>query len=179
MRRFADAVEEDLHRFLRLPDGDLLADKAVGHAVIVLVKGDMIVRVHARLLPLGKLVGLSRQRRQGRFVQAFKQLPPRLSQMVHRTAIQLLQEFPDSLVRFRQAKEGLVAQPGQNPALDHLHAHLHFGFIFGLSRSCWYDSHLVVTGKLLVAGVDVRLVAVRALDPCFEIVRYEHLGHAP
>jgi hypothetical protein len=116
------AVMKDLHRFLRPADVNFLPDERPGHAVKVLVELDVIVDVDARLFPVRELVGLSRQRGQLRFVQALEEFSPRLPQMAHRAAVQFLQQLADGPVQFCQTEEGMVAQPGQNPAFHHLYA---------------------------------------------------------
>jgi len=65
----AVATEEHFHGPQGQADLDLLADKAVGDAVVVVVHLDVVVDVHPGLIPLGELVASAREGPQGRPVQ--------------------------------------------------------------------------------------------------------------
>ena len=60
-----------------------------------------------------------------------------------------------------ERKEGLVAQPGQDPPLRDLHSDLDLRFVARLSRSDRYDRRAVVPANLDVPAVDRRFVATR------------------
>src|ERR1700676_4592209 len=49
---YALALIEDLHRPTRAADFDLLADKLIRRAVVMTIKFDVIIQIHARLVPL-------------------------------------------------------------------------------------------------------------------------------
>ncbi len=168
------ALVEDFDRLFGGPDVHFLAAQGIGHAVEVLFKEDVVVDVDPGLLPAGKLVGRFRQGRQGGLVHLGEQFPARLAQMLHLPLVEFHQQFGNGLVELRQAEEGPVPQAGQDPALDHLHPHFHFGLVPWFAHPGWDHRHPVVPGKFLVGGVQVRLVQVRARHPRFEIVRHHH-----
>ena len=64
----------------------------------------------------------------------------------------------------------MVAQSGQYPALHYQHSHLGFGFIARPVGAGRQDGHLVVLGPLLVAGVEVRIVAADRTDPATQVI---------
>lgn len=68
-----------------------------------------------------------------------------------------------------------MAQGGEDPALDHLHAGL--GLVARLTGPCWYHRHAVVLGQVAVAGVDVRLVAMGLAHRSAQVVRHHDLWH--
>ena len=75
-RRHALAAEENLNGPQGDPCLDLLMQEIVGNAVIMFGDLDMIVEAHPAALPLGILVRLVRQGRQGRAIELLKQLAP-------------------------------------------------------------------------------------------------------
>ena len=64
----------------------------------------------------------------------------------------------------------MVAQPGQDPALHYQHGHLGFGFIARPVGAGRQDGHLVVLGPLLVAGIEVRIIATRRTHPTAQVI---------
>lgn len=76
MRGDALAAQEALDGFQRDPCLDLFMHEVVRHAVVMLVKLDMIFEVHPTALPLSVLVGFVGQWSQCRSVKLLEQLAP-------------------------------------------------------------------------------------------------------
>lgn len=91
-------------------------------------------------------------------------------QAVERALVEFVQQGLDALVELGKREEGLMAQAGQDPALDDLHSHLSLGFVLGLVRANWHHRHLIVLGQLLVAGVELGLVSASLADTALEVV---------
>ncbi len=72
----------------------------------------------------------------------------------------------------------MVAQPGQDPALDDLHADLGLGLVPGLVGPCRHHGELIVLGQLLVAGIELRIVAAGLGDAAFQVVGDDDGGGA-
>ena len=64
----------------------------------------------------------------------------------------------------------MVAQSGQDPALHYQHSHLGFGFIARPVGAGRQDGHLVVLGPLLVAGIEVRIIAAGRTDATAQVI---------
>lgn len=67
-----------------------------------------------------------------------------------------------------------MAQCGEDPALDHLHADL----VARLARPRRHHRHTIVLGQVAVAEVDVQLVAVRLAHCTAQVVRHHYLWHS-
>ena len=68
-----DAMVEDFDGRDRQADLDLLFHEAIGDAVVVVVRADMVVEIDAGLVPLGILIARGGQGIEGGLVQVFKQ----------------------------------------------------------------------------------------------------------
>ena len=170
-------VVKDLDGGLGGTHVDLFVDEGVGDAVVVLFELDVVVDVDAGFLPDGEFVGLFRKRLEGRLVQLFEELAAGATEVFHRPGVEFVEQLADGLVQIGQAEEGVVAQTGQDPALDHLDAHFRLGLVFGLANAGGDDGRAVVFGQVLVGGIQIGLVAAGVFDPGFEIVRDDDLGH--
>ncbi|MCY1369081.1 hypothetical protein D9M69_561000 [compost metagenome] len=136
---------------------------------------DVVVDMHPRLLPLGIDVGLFRQRAQHGPIQGLEGRVPGARQLAKRSAVEPLQQHGDGAVEFIQGKELAVAQGGEDPALDHLHADLGLGLVAWFAGSRRHHRHAVVLGQVTVAGVDVRLVAMALAHRAAQVVRHHDL----
>jgi hypothetical protein len=121
------APVEQLDRALGDARLDLLAQQAVRHRVIMAVDIDVVVESDAALAPLGVDVGLDRQSGERRPVELVEQLAATDAEPAHRPAVELAEQLHDGGIELGQREEALVAQAGQDPALDHLHADLDLG----------------------------------------------------
>ena len=71
-----------------------------------------------------------------------------------------------------------MAQPRQNPALDHLHGDLHLGFVAWLGRARRHHGQAVVGREFFEQAVRGGLVAVGTGHECARLVRHQQAGHA-
>jgi hypothetical protein len=117
-------TEQDLDHALGQADIDLLAHVDMGHAVVVALDLDVVVDVDPGLLPGRQLVRPLRKRPERRPVQLLEQRAARARQLLERPLVQQLEEPADLAVQLPQAEERLLAEPGQDPALDDLNARL-------------------------------------------------------
>ena len=99
-------------------------------------------------------------------------------QLLERALVQVHQQGGNRPVELGQAEEGLVAQPGQNPALDHLHGDLHLGFVAWLGRARGHHGQAVVRREFFEQAVRGGLVAVGAGHEGARLVRHQQAGHA-
>jgi len=167
----------DLYGPLGDAQGDFLVDQGVRRRVEVLVVFDVVIDVDPAGLQAGEFIGCRRQGLQGRAIDRFVQLPAGLLQVLHRAAVEFLQQLADGPVQVDQIEKGLVAQPGQDPTLHDLHANFRFGFIPRTADSGRDDGKAVVLGQLLVAGVQVWLVSAGMLYPAFQVIGHHHQRH--
>lgn len=156
-----------------------LAGQAVGHGVVVALGAqlDVVVDVHLRPPPGGELIARRRQRPQRRAVELLEQAGPAPGQALERPGVHPLGEAGDLDVGLGQAPKALVAHPGHDPALGQQYAGLDLGFVAGLVAARRDHGHAVVGGHVLVGGVDVGLIAVRAGHPRAQVVAH-HDGRA-
>ena len=99
------------------PDIQRLVHQGGGDAVVVAFDLHMRIDIHPRRPPLGIDVGLGRQRLQRGPIHRVELRLPTAREFFEGTAIQPVQTGGDRRVELRQTEEGLMAQPGQDPAL--------------------------------------------------------------
>src|SRR5215510_7268879 len=119
------------------------------HAVVVAVDLDVIVNVDTCFLPFSIFVSLRGQWFENRPFNRFKLRMTRAGQFFERLMIELLDQWFDGSVEFRQSEESQLPQSSQNPALNNLNADFDLGFV---PRFSW-------------AG-----------RQCCRVVMFEHLG---
>ncbi|RCW50856.1 hypothetical protein DFP97_10248 [Paenibacillus prosopidis] len=66
------AFMEHLHNGFRDPDIYFLLNQCVGHAVVDVLNGDMVINVDSRSPPECKFIRFRRKRPKGRLVQLFE-----------------------------------------------------------------------------------------------------------
>ena len=172
------AAMEHLDGGLRGPRLDHLADQPGRHGVEVPVDLDVIIRRDAGAPPFGILVGLGRQRHQGRPVDGLEELPAAGAELAHQPGVEFIDQLADRHVQLGQREEAPVAQPRQDQALDDQHGDLDLGLVARLARPRRQDGRAVMGGEVLVGAVDARLVAAGGRDPGLEIVADDRLRHA-
>ena len=150
---------------LERPSGEVMGD-----AVEVPVDLDMVVEAGAAAPPLGILVGLGRQGQERGPLDLLEQVAPADADLAHGAPVQLGQERSDRAGQLDQGEEAAVAEPGQNPTLDHLHRDLDLGFVTGLAHAGRQDGGAEVAGHLLVGRVDPGLVATAPADAGLQVV---------
>src|SRR3954452_17649137 len=95
-----------------------MADQLIGNAVIMPVDLDVIIDVGANAFPLGYLIAFPGQRLQCRPVQFGEQRGPRAVPFSKAAMIQALEQLCNRLVDLGHRRESLMAESGDNPALD-------------------------------------------------------------
>ena len=85
--------------------------------------------VHAALLERGDLIPAGRQCAQRWLVQPFEPFTAVAIELPERALVQLRDELANCLVQFGEAEEAVIAQPGENPALDDLYADFDLGLL--------------------------------------------------
>ena len=71
--------------------------------------------------PFGVLIGLVRQRHQGRPIDGLEELPAAGAELAHQAGIEFIDQRADRRVQLGEREEAPVAQPRQDPALDDQH----------------------------------------------------------
>ncbi len=131
VRGDALAVVEEFHRHHRETRIHRLVDERVRHRVVVVVDLDVIVDVDAAALPVGVDEALGGQRPQRGPVEPLKQSAAAGAVDAHRALVQVVEQLGDTDVEGGEREEGLVAEPGQDPALGDLHRHLDLRLVPG------------------------------------------------
>ena len=126
------------------------------HRVQAIAEGDVVVDVDRRLLPLGQLVGVRRQRQQRRTLDRLEELETALAVLPHAAAVQVGETLSDGFVERRERVEYSVAQSREHPALHDLYSDLHLGF----RKGCRLQG--IRTLRLKLSG---SAVACSALQP--------------
>ena len=119
----ARSAIEDFHAAGRGAHLDLLMYERLGHAVEVILDGDVIVDVHARLAVASELVAADRQRLESRTIELLVGGEARARQAFERSGIQIQQQIRDGAIHIGKGCEHAVTQPRQDPALYDLHRH--------------------------------------------------------
>src|SRR5260370_40571950 len=86
-------------------------------------------------------------------MELVEQLTATDAEVAHRPAIEVAEQRADRAVQFGQREEALVAQAGEDPALDHLHADLDLGLVARPTWSRRQDRRAAVPGEVLVGRV--------------------------
>ena len=129
MARDPLAVVEDLDGLVGDADIDEFADQAVRRGIPMTIDLDMIVGRDAATLPAGKDIGLVRQRRQPGAIDLGEQIGAAGAEATHLAGVEVDDQSPNSGIEFRQGKETLIAQAGENPSLRDLHGDLHLRLV--------------------------------------------------
>ena len=135
MARHTDPFVEEFHHPGTHAHLELLLDEGIGHRRVVAFDFHVIINVDASPFPLGIFIGLGRQRLQGRAVERLKKTLSRAGQFLEGAGIEGRQELADRRVDLGEREEGVVPQPGHNPALDHLHPDFDLSLVPGLGSA--------------------------------------------
>ncbi len=90
---------------------------------------DVIVGRDAATLPARKDVGLVRQRSQLDAIDLGEQFGAAGAEATHLAGVEFDDQYANGGIEFRQGKEALIAQPGQDPALRYLHGDLNLRLV--------------------------------------------------
>jgi len=157
---------------------ELLTDQPMRHRVVMAVDVDMVVEPNPAQTPLGIFVGLRRQGLQRRAVELEEQIAAADTQAPHRTGIKIGDQLADRLVQLGEREEAAIAQPCQNPALDHQHADLDLRLVARAPRPCRQDRGAVMGRQIEIGAVETRLVPVGAGDPDLRVIGDQLRRHA-
>ena len=140
---------------------DLLTNKCMRHAVIVVFVFDVVIDIDAHPLPFGEHERGIRKRPQVGCVEQFEGFPAAAGQFFEWAVVQRRQQFSDSSIEFSDREEAPVTKPGQYPALDHLNADFDLGLVLRLSGSGWQNHRAVIIGEFSGRPIERRFVAIR------------------
>ena len=107
-----------------------------------------------------------------------EQFGPAGAEAAHLAGVEFDDQPADSGIEFRQGKEALVAQAGQDPALGDLDCDLDLGLVLWPPRSCRQDRGAVMAGHLSIGAVDPGIVAIGVGHGGLEIIADHELRHA-
>ena len=99
--------------------------------------------------------------------------------MLHLSLVEFGKQGGHRLVQLGQAEEFVVPQSSQDPALDNLYPGLDFSFVARFAYPCRHHCDSIVPGKILVSGVQVWLIQVRAGHARLQIVRHQYFRYTP
>lgn len=173
----AGAAMEHLDAGFGGPHLDNLADHAGWHRVEVSLNFNMVIRCHTGTTPFGVLIGLGRQRHQGRTIDGVEELAAAGTELAHQAGVEFVDQDADRNVQLAEREEAPVAQPRQNPSLDDKNRRLHLGLIARLAGPRRHNGGAVMGGKILVGPVDTWLVAAHHRHLGLQIVADERLRH--
>ena len=175
----AGAAIEHLDGSLGSPHLDDLTDHAGWNRVKVSRDFDVVIRRHAGTTPLGILIGLGRQRHQGRPIDGVEELAAAGAELAHQAGVELVDQDADRDVQLGEREEAPIAQPRQNPSLDDKNRRLDLGFIARLAWPCRHDGGAVMGREILVSPVNPWLVAARCVTPAFRLSQMSAFGTPP
>lgn len=112
------AIVEDLDRAAADSHLHRLTRQYVGDAVVVAKHIDVVIDVHARLLPLRVFVTGLGQRREGGAVQRLEETAAGAVDLLEAPIVEKVQETANLPVQLGEGEEGLIPQACQDPALD-------------------------------------------------------------
>ena len=83
-----------------------LVHQLVGHTIIMPEQLYMIIDIHLGALPFGEGIAGPRQGQEGRFIDLLKPGQAAAGKLLEGTLVHLIEQSPDGLVQFLQAKKG-------------------------------------------------------------------------
>ena len=85
--------------------------------------------------------------------------------------IEPVEQFRDGLIESGQTEEHALPQSGQYPALHQKHTGFDFGFIPWFFHTCRNNGHAVMSGHVLIGGIQIRLIPAGMKDRGFTVIR--------
>jgi hypothetical protein len=144
----------------------------------VVIDVDVVVDRDSRELPLPVDEPRGGKRFQRRPIESLEEVAAALTVRPHRAVVEIVEELGDPLVQRADCEEGLVSEPGEDPALDDQHARFDLGLVPRTGGSRRQDCCPVVAGKLLVRPLDPGLVTTREGDRRLQLVGDYERGDA-
>ena len=172
------AAVEQLDRAAGRADVDLRPDQAVRHRVEEPVVLDVIVDADAGEPPLGELVLIARQGRQGRALDGLEEVPAGDAEAADDMIVDAVEGTGDGGVGLGEREEGLSPQAAEDAGLGEADPVLDLGLVLGPARSGRQDADAVVRGHHPVAAVELRVVERGLVDPGLQVVGHDQARHA-
>src|SRR5215468_3118025 len=150
---------EDLDGRWRRAHLHQLVHQVVRNAVVVRVKGDVIVNVHSGTGPFAQVEPLGWERTQCGLVyrrELGRSGPLALAEW---PLVDPVAQFPDSLVQLLNREEPPMPQRGDDPALGQLHTRFDLRLVTRLVWPRRNHSDAVMYGHLLIGRIQVGIVA--------------------
>src|ERR1700736_3866561 len=152
------ALQKDLNSARRQPHLNLAAGKAVRDAIEMALELDMIIDADPANAPLGKAIGLRRQRLEVGPVELFQQRPAGYTAPPDRAFfVELPQQLADRRIEFGQTVEATVAQAAEQPSLDDQHRNFDLCLVPRPPRPRRQDRGVVMDRHLGVGPIYLRL----------------------
>ena len=143
--------------------GDFLFDQLIRHRIEVPLILDVIVEMHPCLFNFRVFIRGRRQCLEGGFIELKVLRKSCAWPLFKGAAVKLIKQLTDCAIERSHRKKLAMTQTHQYPALDHLHAHLHFGFVLGFIRARRDDGDLIMRRQLLVSGIEVQKAVTLAI----------------
>ena len=117
---------------------------------------DMVVDADPTETPLGKGIGLGRQRVEVRPIELLEECSAGDPKASDRSlVIELAQQLADRGIQFGQTVEATVPQAAEQPSLDDQHRDFDFRLVTRPARSRWQDCGIVMCRHLGVGSIDL------------------------
>src|SRR5438552_1339302 len=173
------AAMEDLDGGRGAARVDVLVQERMRDGVVVPVDVDVVVDVDPRVdRPVADDEGLGREGMERGLIKLGEELASTGSIDAHDLRVERLQEVADADVEGGEREEALVAEAGEDPALDDLNSDLHLRFIARTPRAGGDDDGGVVLRELLVGALEARLVPTGHGDAALELIAHDDRGDA-
>src|SRR6476661_2453990 len=171
------SLVEDLDGLVSDAYIDEFTDQAVRGGIPMAVDLDVIVGGDAATLPARKDVGLVRQRSQLETIDLGEQFGAAGAETAHLAGVEFNDQPADSGIEFRQGKEALIAQAGQDPALRDLDGDLNLRLVLWPPRPRRQDRGAVMAGHLGIGAVDPGIVTIGVGHAGLELITDDELRH--
>jgi len=103
---------------------------------------------------------------------------PGAGQLLEGTRVERDEQLSQRGVQLSEREERAVAQAREDPALDDQNTGFHLRLVTRLTHARRQNRETIVLGEVLVARVELGLVAMRALHGALEVVRHDGRGNA-
>ena len=131
----------------------MFPDQRCRCGIVVTIHRRVMVEVHLRSQPAGKLIGLCRQGLQRRQIHALVQFAPRLGALLERLCIELVAPLVDRCIEFCEAGEAFMPECFQNVLRNPPAIRFDLRLVFQPPRSCREHTHSIVPCELQAGPV--------------------------
>jgi hypothetical protein len=116
--------------------------------------------------------------RNARLIECDEAPATRAFELLEWPVVELLEQRRDRRVELAEREERAITKPREDPPLHDEHARFDLRLVARLAHASRQDRDVVVRGEVVVARVELRLVAMRTLHGAAQVVRDERAGHA-